>query len=162
MESHAFMRTVILFALLSLALPALGQDDPKLKKELQQLFGRLTALETRVNALKKHEKTSDFRGDEATWQAQDAQVEALKKDFNTLSADLRQFSNKLPPQGSSLGPVYGNLSKALDAFGSWMQAHGSYLFLGKGSDLKAAQANVSKLWEEYRRARDSVAASLKK
>ncbi len=156
------MRTVIVLVLLSLALPALGQDDPKLKKELQQLFGRLTALETRLNALKKHEKTSDFRGDEAVWQAQDAQVEALKKDCNTLSRDLRQVGSKLPPQGSSLGPVYGNLSRAVDNFDAWLRAQGSYLFLGKGSDLKAAEAGVARLQAEYRSVRDQVAASLKK
>ncbi len=139
------------------------QSDPaKVRGPLQEFHQRLIGLETRLAAIKKHEKTTDFRKDEEIWQGQDAHVETLKKDHYKLRDDLKQYANKVTGQVPALG-IVNHLQEANDAFYTWLDAKIALLFAGSGNpSLKTIVTNEPKRFQEYSILRDKAAAEIKK
>lgn len=145
---------------LLLCLPACAQDTAKLKRDLNGFFKRMTAMESRLTAVKRPADKAPT----SAFEAVDDQLVALEKDWNTLLRELKAWgSRNIPPTGlPGVGQLYNQLLATAEAFGSWMGARRNWAIAGAAQDIKTLAANEAKVGKDYQALRDALAVELKK
>jgi hypothetical protein len=151
----------ILILCLLVCLPAAAQDTAKLKRDLNGFLKRLTAMESRVTALKR---PTEKKPKDEVWYALDDQAEALDKEVGILLRDLKSWGAKnIPPQGlPGVGQPYNALVTAIESFATWLGARRSWAIAGAAQNIGQLAANEAKAGRDDQAQRDAVAAELKK